>query len=260
MTILFQVYSISAGPPATIRVEQSVNDLLFIVPAFNEQESLGAVISDLRERYNDACVFVVNDGSSDDTSAVAQRAGAVVADLPYNLGIGSAVQTGFIYGSRQGSRIAVQFDGDRQHIAEEIDKLLEPIRQDRADVVIGSRFVEKRGYRGPILRRIGIAVFSLANSLLTRKILTDSTSGFRAYNRRAIEFLARNYPHDYPEPESIITLAQHGFRILEVPVNMRPRQGGRSSITLFRSVYYAIKVMIAVIIGATRRRGGQPVP
>lgn len=237
-----------------------MQDLLFIVPAFNEEESISEVVGDLREHYPKAEVLVINDGSTDDTAAAARKAGAVVVDLPYNLGIGSAVQTGFIYGTRAGSSIAVQFDGDRQHIVEEVEKLLGPILEGSADVVIGSRFIENRGYRAPLFRRIGISIFSLANSLLTRRTVTDSTSGFRAYNRRAIEFLARDYPHDYAEPESIITLAQQGFRIMEVPVDMRPRQGGRSSITLMRSIYYAFKVMIAVIIGATRRREEKLVP
>jgi glycosyltransferase involved in cell wall biosynthesis len=231
-----------------------VQDLLFIVPAFNEEEAIRGVVADLREHYPQATVLVINDGSTDGTALAARSAGAIVVDLPYNLGIGSAVQTGFIFGARMGCSIAVQFDGDRQHVVEEVEKLLRPLRENEADVVIGSRFVENRGYRGPILRRIGISIFSLANSLLTRQPVTDSTSGFRGYNRRAIELLAKNYPHDYPEPESIITLARHKLRIVEVPVDMRPRQGGRSSITLFRSVYYAFKVMLAVVIGATRRR------
>jgi glycosyltransferase involved in cell wall biosynthesis len=237
-----------------------VQGLLFIVPAFNEEESIPGVVGDLREHYPEAVVLVVNDGSTDDTASAARHAGAIVVDLPYNLGIGSAVQTGFIFATRADISIAVQFDGDRQHVVEEVQKLLRPILDDTADVVIGSRFIEKRGYRAPLLRRAGISIFSLANTLLTGRRITDSTSGFRAYNRRAIELLARDYPHDYAEPESIITIAQHRFRIIEVPVDMRPRQGGRSSITLMRSIYYAFKVMIAVIIGATRRRKESSVP
>lgn len=233
-----------------------MKNLVFIVPALNEEESIAQVVGDLRASYPSAIVLVVNDGSTDRTSVIARGQGATVVDLPYNLGIGSAVQTGFMFARREGASVAIQFDGDRQHIVGEIDKLLEPLREDLADVVIGSRFIEDRGYRGALGRRIGISIFSWVNSILTRQRITDCTSGFRAFNRGAIEFLSTEYPHDYAEPESIISLAREGFRIMEVPVDMRARQGGRSSITLARSVYYAFKVMIALLIGATRKSGG----
>jgi glycosyltransferase involved in cell wall biosynthesis len=226
--------------------------IAFIVPAFNERASLPGVVSDLRAHYPTAEIIVVNDGSTDDTAEVAESLGVTVLSLPFNLGIGSAVQTGLLYASRSDAEVAVQFDGDGQHFAGEVAKIIEPLRRGEADAVIGSRFVSGSSYRPPLMRRVGIGIFSWVNSLLVRRRLTDNTSGFRAYNRKAMEFLAVDYPHDYPEPESVVTLIRSGFRLVEVPVQMRVRAAGRSSITLLRSIYYMAKVLTATLIGATR--------
>ena len=228
--------------------------ILFIIPAFNEEGSIARVVSELRESFPAADVAVINDGSSDRTSELARRAGATVVDLPINLGIGTAVQTGFILAARRGHDVTVQFDGDGQHLASEVGNLLAPILKGEADVVIGSRFLKRNGYRGPILRRIGISIFSAINQFLVRQKITDSTSGFRAYNRSSLLYLSTDYPHDYPEPESILNLARRGFRIVEVPVAMKLRETGTSSITLLRSIYYVSKVLLAIMIGMTRRR------
>lgn len=230
-----------------------MQDLIFIVPAYNEETSLPGVVGDLRAHYPVAAIVVVNDGSTDRTAAVARALGVRVLDLPINLGIGGAMQTGFLYAARGGYRLAVQFDGDGQHRADQVAALLAPLLRDECDAAIGSRFLRREGYRAPLLRRLGIAVFQAVNSWVIGQMISDNTSGFRAYNRAACTFLARVYPHDYPEPESVVTLARHGFRLREVPVAMRERQGGRSSITFARSIYYMSKVLLAIAVGATRR-------
>jgi glycosyltransferase involved in cell wall biosynthesis len=227
--------------------------VLIIIPAFNERENLPSVARDLREHLPAADVVVVNDGSTDGTDAVARFLGLPVISLPYNLGIGAAVQTGLLFAAEEGYDYAVQFDGDGQHCADQISEMLELLRQEQADVVIGSRFLGESTYRPPLLRKIGIRIIRVLNSLVLRQPITDSTSGFRAYNRPAVRFLAHEYPHDYPEPEAIVSLAKQGFRIAEVGVMMRKRLDGRSSITLFKSIYYMCKVLIAIAIGATRQ-------
>lgn len=230
-------------------------DILVIVPAYNEGENIVSVIENLKGIGLALDVLVVNDGSSDNTFQVAQATGkALVIDLPKNLGIGGAVQTGFKFANRNGYRIAVQFDGDGQHIAGEIAKLLAVLEKGEANLVIGSRFLQKQGgFRSTFARRIGIRTFQVLNSLLIGQKITDNTSGFRAYDRKAIEFLARYYPVDYPEPEAVILLGRNGFRIREEPVLMRERQAGDSSITGVYSVYYMIKVILAIIMTALRK-------
>ena len=232
--------------------------LLFIVPAYNEQASLPAVVRDLRVHHPEAEIVVVNDGSTDNTAAVARSLEVRLLDLPYNLGIGGAVQAGLLYAAREGYDVAVQFDGDGQHRADQVGRLLDAFGRYGCDVAIGSRFLEPGGYRAPLLRRLGIAIFRGVNSLVLGQTITDNTSGFRAYTRPAIAFLAREYPHDYPEPESVVTLCRHGFRVREVAVTMRERQGGNSSITFYRSLYYMGKVLLAIGVGATRRTVGRP--
>lgn len=231
--------------------------ILFIVPAHDERHSLPGVIADLREHCPGSDVVVVNDGSTDGSGDVARALGARVLDLPCNLGIGAAVQTGLLFARQHGYDAAVQFDGDGQHRADQAARILAPVLAGESDVVIGSRFLERTDYRPPLLRRLGIAVFQWVNSLILERKITDNTSGFRAYNAAAVGFLAREYPHDYPEPESVVTLARHGFSVREVPVEMRTRQGGRSSITLWRSLYYMVKVVIAIVVGLTRQRRGR---
>ena len=232
----------------------SATRLLFIVPAFNEEASIAAVVRELRTGHPSASVVVVDDGSTDATGMNARCAGARVVPLPFNLGIGSAVQAGLLVAAAERFDIAVQVDADGQHPATEIAKLLGPIERGEADVVIGSRFIGESAYRTPPARRIGIAIFRLINKMLTGETITDSTSGFRAFGSAAIRLLAAEYPHDYPEPEVFVFLCRNGFRVREVPVAMRPRIEGRSSITLMRSAYYMLKVPLASLVGATRRR------
>jgi glycosyltransferase involved in cell wall biosynthesis len=227
--------------------------LVVIIPAFNEEASLGRVIRNVCDAVPWADVLVVNDGSTDRTTQVALAAGARVISLPFNLGIGAAVQTGFLYAEENGYDYAVQVDGDGQHDPQEIPIILGPVSTGAADVVAGSRYIENRGYITPKLRRLGIVILAAVISLITGRRVTDPTSGFRAYNRLAICFCARLYPYDYPEPESVVLFWQARLRMIEIPVTMNPRYGGQSSITLFRSFYYMIKVILAILIGLLRR-------
>lgn len=226
---------------------------LIIVPAYNEEESLPGVIRDLREHAPSAHVLVVNDGSRDATADIARKLGVVVLDLPFNLGIGGAMQAGYLYAERNAYDVAVQFDGDGQHRAEEIHKLLQRIMAGEADLVVGSRFMVSSGYKAPVFRKMGIGIFSFVLSGILGMAVTDSTSGFRAANRGVIEFFARIYPDDYPEVESLVLLHKVNKRILEVPVAMSERTGGTSSITPVRSVYYMTKVLMAIFIDLMKK-------
>jgi glycosyltransferase involved in cell wall biosynthesis len=222
--------------------------VLAVVPAFNEQNAIGGVVRELLRVRPKLDVLVVDDGSEDDTAARARRAGATVLRLPFNLGIGGAVQTGFLYADRNGYDATVQVDGDGQHIPTEIPRLLEAMERSGADVVIGSRFLGNRSFASSRVRRIGIRAFALVNSLVLGQRITDNTSGFRACNRNAVRFLSENYPQDYPEPESVIVLGRNGFMLAEVSVRMREREHGRSSISALRAVYYMVKVMLAIFV------------
>ena len=226
---------------------------LIIVPAYNEQESLPGVIRDLRENIPLADILVVNDGSKDATARIAQAAGVAALNLPFNLGIGGAMQAGYLYAEQRGYDIAVQFDGDGQHLAGEIEKLLRHVRVGNADLVIGSRFLDQGGYNTPVFRKSGIWIFSTILSRMLGMRVTDSTSGFRAANRRVIEFFSRTYPDDYPEVEALVLLHKAKLRIVEVAVNMRERTGGTSSITPLRSVYYMVKVLLAIFIDLLKK-------
>jgi glycosyltransferase involved in cell wall biosynthesis len=226
-----------------------------VVPARNEEDAVGRVVAELRAFDPDLDVVVIDDGSEDATAERAAAAGAAVVRLPFNLGIGGAVQTGFKYALDHGYETVIRLDGDGQHDPEQIPNLLAPLERDEADVVVGSRFAAGAGeYRAPFARRAGIRWFAHLVSLLTRQKLTDTTSGFQAVNGRAIRLFAADYPHDYPEVEAAVMVVRHRLRILEVPATMRGRETGRSSITLLRSLYYAIKVTLALLIGIVRRR------
>ncbi len=224
-----------------------------IVPAYNESESILPVIQDLTAHGPDAEIVVVNDCSRDETETQARKTKATVLSLPFNLGIGGAVQTGLKYALDAGHEIAVQFDGDGQHLAKEIAAIAEPVRAGRADMVIGSRFGGKTGYSPPFFRKLGISVLRLANRMLTGQYIADNTSGFRAYNREALTFLSEYYPQDYPEPQAVVELIKNGFKVMEVPVRMRERRTGDSSIGMASSVYYMIKVLLSDAIASSRR-------
>ena len=227
--------------------------ILAIIPAYNEEESLPGVISDLRGHFPAADVLVVNDGSKDGTSSIARGMGVKVLNLPFNLGIGGAVQAGYLYAAKHEYDVAIQFDGDGQHCATEIKKLLQPLIDGKADLVIGSRFLQPGNYQAPFMRRVGISIFSFVLSRILDGPVTDTTSGFRAANKQVAGYFARYYPDDYPEVETLVLVHRHGLRIAEVPVTMRERTGGRTSITAFQSAYYMVKVLLAVFIDLLKK-------
>jgi len=225
-----------------------------IVPAFNEQESVGRVIDEIRAFDASLDIVVVDDGSWDGTADAARARGAVVLRLPFNLGIGGAVQTGFRYAYEHDYAIAVRVDGDGQHDPGQLDRILAPVLAGEADIAIGSRFAgEGEGYRSSRFRRVGIRILASVVSRIVRRRVTDTTSGFQALNRKGIALFARDYPHDYPEVEATVMMFRHRLRAVEVPVTMRERGGGRSSITAVRSIYYMVKVLLAIFVGLFRR-------
>jgi glycosyltransferase involved in cell wall biosynthesis len=230
---------------------------LAIVPAYNEERTIEWVVRSIRGECPDFDVLVIDDGSTDGTARYAAEAGADVLVHPFNLGIGGAMQSGFRHAFRCGYSTVVQVDGDGQHDPEEIMALVAVMSSNGVDMAAGSRFLEDSGYRAPLARRVGIRLFSVVLSAICGQRITDPTSGFRLCNRRAIELFARDYPHDYPEVEAILMVHAHRLRMKEVPVRMHPRRDGRSSITSGESIYYMIKVLLAIIVGLFRRR---PVP
>ena len=230
---------------------------LAIVPAYNESASIAATIADLREHAPGFDVLVVDDGSTDDTARVARSHGAAVIRHPFNLGIGGAVQSGYQYALDDDYEIAVQFDGDGQHDARYIAKLLGHLRANpELNMVTGSRFLEEdgEGYKSSASRRLGIRLFGRMLSAVVGAPVTDPTSGFRMVDRRGIELFARDYPHDYPEVEAVLLLHFHRLRSAEVPVQMRARVAGVSSINASRSIYYMVKVSLAIFVGLLRAR------
>lgn len=224
------------------------SDVLIIVPAYNESENITKIVEEIRDNYPQFDYVVVNDGSSDNTGEICKKHGYNHINCPINLGIGGAIQTGYRYAKEMNYEIAVQIDGDGQHDPAYIEEIIKPIIEDKADYVIGSRFVENEGFQSSFARRAGIHFFSFLIMVLCFKRVKDVTSGFRAVNRFFINVFADYYPIDYPEPEAIVDAVMRGKRILELPVIMRERDGGKSSINLKRSVYYMIKVTLNMIV------------
>jgi glycosyltransferase involved in cell wall biosynthesis len=228
---------------------------LAIVPAYNEAEAIATTVAAIRRWAPDFDVVVVDDGSTDATSKRASQAGATVLQMPFNLGIGGAMQSGYIYALEHDYDVAVQVDGDGQHDPRHIHDLLDHLHSDPGlNMVTGSRFLDPGGdgHRSSVARRIGIRFFSKVVSLITGRRVTDPTSGFRMTNRRGIELFARDYPHDYPEVEAILLMHAHRLRSCEIPVLMRPRLTGESAISSTQSVYYMVKVLLAVFVGLFR--------
>jgi glycosyltransferase involved in cell wall biosynthesis len=222
-----------------------------IVPAYNEEKAIASVVRDinaLASTHNLSIdVIVVNDCSLDTTAEIISNIKCIALNLPINLGIGGAVQTGFKYAFNNGYDYAIQVDGDGQHPAIEIPKIVNAAIQQNSDVVIGSRFISKEGFQSSAMRRMGINYFKFLNRFFVGETITDSTSGFRLINKKALELVSDYYPDEYPEPEAIILYSLNNLKITEVAVTMKERQGGVSSIGAVSSVYYMLKVTLAII-------------
>jgi glycosyltransferase involved in cell wall biosynthesis len=231
--------------------------VLIIIPAYNEEKNLPKLLLELKQKYPLYDVVVINDCSKDNTLKVCRDLNIAVVDLPANLGIGGAVQTGYRYANYKEFDVAVQVDGDGQHNPDYIEVLVEGIKNG-SNICIGSRFIEHEGFQSSLTRRAGIRFFSNLIRFVTKQNITDPTSGFRACDKSAIRLFAGDYPKDYPEPETIVSACRHNLKITEVPVVMNERKAGKSSITAFKSIYYMIKVSMAIIVIAlsTKERRG----
>lgn len=225
---------------------------LIIIPAFNESACIENTVRDIMENAPDFDYVIINDCSTDNTQEICEKNGFNLVNLPINLGIGGAVQTGYMYAEEYGYDVAVQVDGDGQHDAQFLRTMANYLEEHNVDMVIGSRFIEKEGFQSSFMRRMGINYFTCLIKLFTGKTITDPTSGLRMAGRNVIRLFANSYPKDYPEPESTVAALKRKYVIEEIPVVMRERQGGDSSITLKRSVYYMIKVTLAIFMEALR--------
>lgn len=225
---------------------------LVIIPAYNEEKNIAKVVNDIKENLRDFDYIVVNDGSTDNTLCVCIENGFNFISLPVNLGIGGAMQTGYRYAFRNNYDYAIQIDGDGQHNSSDVRKLLNLIEEEKVNLVIGSRFIKKEGFQSTALRRLGINYFSKLINILTGAIVTDPTSGFRICDKTVIKYFASCYPKDYPEPESIIMILKEGLKILEVDTEMKERNEGISSINKIKSVYYMVKVSLAIFISSCK--------
>ena len=226
---------------------------LVIIPAFNEEGNLEKTIRDIKENAPAFDYVIINDCSTDGTLAMCRRHGFSYLNLPLNLGIGGAVQTGYRYAYYHGYDIAVQFDGDGQHSASYLPEMARQLEETESDMVIGSRFITKEGFQSSSLRRVGIRYFTLLIRILTGKKITDPTSGMRMINRKLMEKFTEEYPKDYPEPESVVTILSERHRVTEMPVIMNEREEGSSSISLRNGVYYMVKVSFAMVIAHMKR-------
>ncbi|MDY2911680.1 MAG: glycosyltransferase family 2 protein [Agathobacter sp.] len=226
---------------------------LVIIPAYNESASIVKTVNDIKQNAPDFDYVVVNDCSTDNTLQICEEHGLNCLKLPVNLGIGGAVQSGYLYGVREGYDVAVQFDGDGQHSAAHLEEMAKTLVDQNADMVIGSRFITNEGFQSSAMRRLGIKHFNLLIKLLTKKTITDPTSGMRMVNREVMKLFSEDYPKDYPEPESVVQIIAQGKNVVEIPVLMNERSEGVSSISPKKSIYYMIKVTIAMLIARFRK-------
>lgn len=225
---------------------------LVIIPAYNEAASIVETVNDIRKNASEFDYVVINDCSKDDTLKICKDNDIKVLDLPINLGIGGAVQTGYVYAYHEDYDLVVQFDGDGQHDASFLQVMAQKLLEEEADMVIGSRFIEKEGFQSSGVRRAGIKVFSFLSGILFGKTITDATSGMRMCNRKVVELFVKDYPRDYPEPETVCRLLRKKCKVLEIPVQMKERTAGISSISIGRAIYYMIKVTVAIFIERIR--------
>lgn len=227
---------------------------LIIIPAYNESESIKSTVEDIVNNADGFDYIVINDCSTDDTAKICQDNHFNYLSLPVNLGIGGAVQTGYMYAYRNNYDVAVQVDGDGQHDVRFLSEMVSHIEKNNLDMVIGSRFIDREGFQSSAMRRFGINYFTGLIKLCTGKKITDPTSGLRMAGKNIIAEFAKEYPKDYPEPETVVTILRKGYKVEEIPVIMRERQGGVSSISLKKSVYYMIKVTLAILVEILRKR------
>jgi glycosyltransferase involved in cell wall biosynthesis len=226
---------------------------IFIIPAYNEAEILPSLIAEIKEKTPDFDYVIINDGSTDRTVDICRDNHFNTIHLVANLGIGGAVQAGYKYALENGYEIAIQLDGDGQHDPGSAHELIQPILDGKADFVIGSRFIDRKGFQTTWTRRAGIGWLNFILRTITHHIFTDATSGSRAVNRQVIQMFAASYPYDYPEPETICVAVRKGFKVREVPVVMRERTTGRSSIRPFHAIYYMLKVSLAILIANIKK-------
>lgn len=225
---------------------------LIIIPAYNESACIENTVRDIMKNAPDFDYVIINDCSTDNTREICEKNGFNIVNLPINLGIGGAVQTGYMYAEEYGYDVAVQVDGDGQHDAQFLRTMADYLEEHQVDMVIGSRFIEKEGFQSSFMRRVGINYFTCLIKIITGKTITDPTSGLRMAGKNVIRLFANSYPKDYPEPESTVAALKRGYVVEEIPVIMRERQGGESSITLKKSMYYMIKVTLAIFMEALR--------
>ena len=223
-----------------------------IIPCYNEEGNIIKTVTDIQKHAPSFDYVVVNDCSKDNTLKICLEQGYPVLNLPCNMGIGGGVQTGYLYAARNGYDLAVQFDGDGQHNAAYLEEMAEKLESEKLDMLIGSRYIQKQGFQSSGARRVGIKYFTGLIKLVTGATITDPTSGMRMVNAKTIALFAEDYPKDYPEPESVVAIIKRGCDVREIPVIMKQRQGGVSSISPFKSVYYMIKVTLAIVIEKIR--------
>jgi len=230
------------------------NKIMVLIATYNEEKSIGQVIREVRKNLPRADIVVVDGESSDSTEKLARELGVIVLKVPHSLGIAGGVETGFNFALLRGYDIVVRVDGDGQHNPNQISRLMQPILDRKADVTIGSRYIEAGDYKGSLSRTLSIKLFSSIISAITRQRITDATSGFQVVNSRVIEFLSRNYFFDYSEVEAIVLFKKAGFRILEVPVTMKNRTQGQSSFTFVRAFYYIFTGILSLLINLLKGR------
>ncbi len=233
--------------------------ILVIIPAFNEQRGIGAVVKSVRQNLPEADVAVVDDGSKDRTAENAKQAGAVVLSHPFNMGYGAALQTGYRFARVNGYSIVLQMDGDGQHSAEYLPEIVKALRNEKLDVVLGSRKLGESDYKMPFFRRIGAGVFSFIIYLLTRKKFTDPTTGFQGFSSRVLDYLVSDYfPDDYPDADVLVMIQRLGYRVREIPVKMFPNEEGKSMHSGLKPVYYVFKMLLSLFIVSLRKYRKNP--
>ena len=226
---------------------------LIIIPAYNEEANIEKTVRAILRESSGFDYIVINDCSKDNTREICEKNGFNIVNLPINLGIGGAVQTGYKYAMEYGYDIAVQVDGDGQHDPAFLEEMANVLEKENLDMVIGSRFIDKEGFQSSVMRRLGIKYFTVLIKILTGKTITDPTSGLRMIGRNIIKLYAKDYPKDYPEPESVVSVLRKGMKVKEIPVVMKSREGGVSSINPTKSVYYMIKVTLAILVERIRK-------